>query len=62
MGHFSTCTMRKNRVRNCPLSDEKHFKKLSRGSYEYALYNDSGAKINIVRWLDGSVVTISSTA
>lgn len=62
MGHLSTSTMRNNRSRKCPLTNPKNFKKQLRGHYEYALNKESNAKINVVRWLDGSVVTLTSTA
>lgn len=62
MGHFSTSTIRKNRFKNCPFTDNKKFKKFKRGCFEYSMCNYMGSNVNAVQWLDGSVVTMTSTA
>lgn len=62
MNFLSTSTIRKNRLRDCPMTTEKTFKKYKRGSFEYSIVNYKNCKVNVLQWLDGSVVTISSTA
>ena len=55
MGFSATATMRNYRTMNCPLVDVK---KNKRGSFDFR----SDGNIEIVRWIDNSVVTIGSNA
>ncbi|XP_068240152.1 piggyBac transposable element-derived protein 3-like [Palaemon carinicauda] len=57
-GHGATGTLRANRVEKFPLTINKTFEKLPRGSEERFLDRDS--QILVVRWNDNRVVSIGS--
>ena len=57
-GFRATGTMRKNRIEKCPLADVRDMTKRERGSYDFR----STSNLEIVRWIDNSVVTIGSNA
>ncbi|XP_025198810.1 piggyBac transposable element-derived protein 2-like [Melanaphis sacchari] len=60
-GILSVGTVRRNRIPNCKLPDEKCFKKQIRGtSYEY-ITSYKGAPISNVIWKDNKLVTLMST-
>ena len=50
MGLHATCTMRKNRTRNCPLLADKDMKKGKRGAYDYRVDKETG--VLITEWYD----------
>nr|CAH7757782.1 unnamed protein product [Callosobruchus chinensis] len=56
-GLRATGTVRENRTKKCPMSDNKTFKKMERGYFEYK-YSDSN--VLFVRWKDNSVVTLGT--
>ncbi|XP_068204830.1 piggyBac transposable element-derived protein 3-like [Palaemon carinicauda] len=57
-GHGATGTLRANRVDKCPLTINKTFKKLPRGSEEH--FSDRDSQILVVRWNDNGVISIGS--
>lgn len=58
-GYAATGTLRKNRMKNAPLSDAKNVEKKERGWHE--VITDSNNKISIVRWNDNKCVMVAST-
>lgn len=56
-GFRATGTIRENRTRKCPISNNNIFKKKERGYFEYK-YSDSN--LLFVRWKDNSVVTLAT--
>ena len=56
---YSVGTIRRNRIKNCPLTPAKIFEKSGRGAYERAQSLRQG--IVLSQWCDGSIVTLSST-
>lgn len=52
-------TIRKDRLRNCPLKNEKELKKEGRGALDHK--TDVKAGITVVRWIDNKVVTLASS-
>jgi hypothetical protein len=58
-GILSLGTIRRNRLRNCPIKNEKTLKKSGRGSYQQLV--DNGNKINTVAWYDNKCVLLAST-
>ncbi|XP_008477065.2 piggyBac transposable element-derived protein 3-like [Diaphorina citri] len=59
-GIFATCTMRENRLKECPLEENAKFKKQERGSFDYR--SDEKKRITICKWNDNSVVTIATNS
>jgi hypothetical protein len=60
-GILSVGTIRRNRIPNCRLPDEKFFKKQIRGTaYEY-ITSYKGAPLSNVVWKDNKLVTLMST-
>ncbi|XP_045459924.1 piggyBac transposable element-derived protein 2-like [Melitaea cinxia] len=59
-GFYATGTIQRNKIpKNCHLSDEKVFAKMSKGFSETKCRNDK--LVNIVRWLDNKSVILLST-
>ena len=54
-----TGTIRKNRLRGCPLKSSEVMKKFPRGETSTVVENTIG--VNLVHWKDNSVVTVAST-
>lgn len=55
-------TVRRNRVQNCPLSEEKAIAKKERGySAEYVAATKYGTSFNVVLWKDNRCVSLMST-
>ena len=52
-------TLRRNRIKNCPLEDEKTLQKQGRGSYDFRMDTTSG--LIVVRWVDNKVVCLASS-
>lgn len=52
-------TLRSNRLRGCTLMSEKELRRVGRGASDYCVDANSG--LVIVRWLDSSIVQLSST-
>ncbi|XP_046986083.1 piggyBac transposable element-derived protein 2-like [Schistocerca americana] len=52
-------TIRKNRIKNCPLQDEKQLLKQGRSSYDYR--KDSHSDLILVRRADNKIVTHASS-
>lgn len=50
-------TIRKTRIQNCPLDEEKILQKKSRGSYDYR--TDTEKEVCIVKWCDNKAVTLA---
>lgn len=48
-------------MNKCDLGDDKKVKKLPRVSFNYEIYLMPNARINVLRWLNRSIVNISST-
>lgn len=57
-GIKATCTMRADRMRNCPLLKEKDLKKKGRGSYDFGC--DQETEVLLCRWYDNKVVSVGS--
>lgn len=51
-------TLRKNRIKDCPIENEKSLQKRGRGSFDYRLDQNSG--LIIVRLVDNKVVSLAS--
>ncbi|XP_067949966.1 piggyBac transposable element-derived protein 3-like [Watersipora subatra] len=58
-GILYTGTVRQNRLKGCPLSDEKTLKKKGRGSFDYRV--EDIHNVAAVRWYDNRAVTLLST-
>ena len=52
-------TVRKNRIKGCPLDEDKVMQKRGRGFYDYR--NDSKTGLILVKWVDNKVVTLVSS-
>ena len=52
-------TIRSDRLRHCPLKNEKELKKTGRGSFDCK--TEKTSKIAVVRWVDSKVVTLASS-
>lgn len=53
----AACTLRANRLENCPLKTEKQLKKEGRGSMDYKVSEEG---IIVVKWFDNKEVTVGS--
>lgn len=51
-------TLRQNRLKDCPVMDEKNLKKLGQGSHDHRTDNDKS--LAVVRWFDRKAVTLVS--
>lgn len=58
LGYGGTGTVRENRLKNLPITDNKTMKKSDRGHYESCI--DEGSQLVITRWNDNNVVTVLS--
>ncbi|XP_022164201.1 piggyBac transposable element-derived protein 3-like, partial [Myzus persicae] len=58
-GILSLGTVQQNRLRNCPLLDEKMFKKKGRGSYSAKC--DKKKNFMVVKWFDNKSVCLASS-
>ncbi|CAF1402754.1 unnamed protein product [Rotaria sordida] len=58
LGYGLTCTLRSNRIKNCPIKSEKAMSKYPRGYYDYLVSKDK--KIMIVAWQDKKRVLMGS--
>lgn len=58
-GILSLGTVRKDRLRDCPLESDKKLKKDGRGSFDQRVDNDS--HIVVVKWYDNKSVTLCSS-
>jgi hypothetical protein len=56
LGLGITCTLRSNRIKNCPLPSEEEMDKKNRGCYDYRITN--GKKCALVAWKDSKRVII----
>lgn len=52
-------TLRKNRLKGCPLEEEKVLQKRGRGMYDYR--KDVTSDVIVVRWVDNKVVCMASS-
>lgn len=59
-GYDLTCTLRANRIGDCPIESEKAMKKRQRGYFDYRLSKDK--KMIIVGWYDNRRVLLGSNA
>lgn len=59
-GILSLGTIRRNRIPNCKLPEEKVFKKESRGTSIEQVGDINGTEISVVSWRDNKVVTLAS--
>ena len=57
-GLLAVGTIRSNRLQGCPLLSNKDLQKSAMGASDYRIDNNSG--IIIVKWLDNSVVQLTS--
>ena len=57
-GLLAVGTVRSNRLQGCPLLSNEDLQKSARGASDYRVDNNSG--IIIVKWLDNSVVQLTS--
>jgi hypothetical protein len=57
MGIPAACTLRSNRMENCPLMTEKELKKLGRGAMDFKSSEDG---VLIVKWFDNKEVVVAS--
>lgn len=55
-GYRATGTVRDNRIKKCPLPDQKQMKKENRGHYSFKY--DKENSLLLVRWKDNSIVTM----
>ena len=60
LGYGLTCTLKSNRIKNCPIESEKSMKKKPRGYYDYLVSTDK--KNIIVAWQDNRRVLIASNS
>ncbi|KAI8432624.1 hypothetical protein MSG28_013610 [Choristoneura fumiferana] len=58
-GILSLGTIRKDRLRNCSLSNDKDMKKKGRGAYEVVCDNDR--KLAVTKWVDNQCIHIASS-
>ncbi|KAK3929384.1 PiggyBac transposable element-derived protein 2 [Frankliniella fusca] len=58
-GLLSVGTIRKDRIKGCPLLSDKEFTKLPRGSYDSKVLKDQ--EIVVVKWKDNKPVTLISS-
>ena len=58
-GIWTIGTVRSNRLRGCTLKSEKELRKVGRGAADMSV--DANSSLSVVRWLDNSVVQLSST-
>lgn len=58
-GLRSLGTLRSNRLRSCPIDDDKTLIKRGRGSFDYSTNNND---VIVVKWADNKCVTLASTA
>ncbi|XP_065204445.1 piggyBac transposable element-derived protein 3-like [Planococcus citri] len=58
-GIFSTGTIMENRLRQCPLQNDKILKKRKRGAYDFK--TDNQKKVTVVKWYDNKCVTLISS-
>lgn len=58
LGYGVTCTLRSNRINNCPVSTEDEFKTKERGYYE--CYISDNSQCAIVAWKDSKRVLLGS--
>lgn len=59
-GILALGTIRKNRIPNCKLPDEKVFKKEPRGTSIEQVANCSGVDVAVVAWRDNKIVNLAS--
>jgi hypothetical protein len=60
-GIYALGTVRRNRLPNCQLPNDKQIKKLSRGSSIEQVTSYESAPISVVLWKDNKTVTLLST-
>ena len=58
LGYRVTCTLRSNRLQNCPISTEKQFEKKKRGYYEYFISDIN--RCIVIAWNDSKRVLLGS--
>ncbi|CAF5078443.1 unnamed protein product [Rotaria sp. Silwood1] len=58
LGYGLTCTLRSNRIKNCPIKSEKAMSKYPRGYYDYLVSKEKN--IIIVTWQDRKRVLMGS--
>lgn len=59
LGVYAVATLRKNRLANCALTDDKKLSKEGRGSYDFRV--ESGTGICVVKWFDNRCVQLVSS-